>query len=190
MSNSYDTNTLINRVNLLPIELIRIIKDYTLDTETHLEYMINRYRYYYNNMLTLLEEMPYQKLRTCYRMHIHRRIFQDPSLNTIERMKGIDTPDFFDILPKTVYMLSRTHMSEQPHPFYSHIRDLQFEHNEMSTQHQNCIRLARMVSRMFRVLESGNTFREKMNQRMQEIALGIFRGFILSRWIYINGIMV
>ena len=191
MSNTNEINTIFHRIDNLPIELIRIIKDYTLDSETHLDYMINRYRYDYNNMLTLLENMSYHNLRTCYRLHIHRPIFQDPSSNVIENNNKIRTSTpfsipFFDILPKTTYMLSRTHLSEQPHPFYSHIRERQYEHNEMSTEGQNRAHLARNISQIFRIMESGNTFHDKMNRRMREIALGLFRGFILLRRI-VNG---
>ncbi len=179
------SNTLNHDVNQLPVELIRIIKDYTLDAESHLDYMINGYRHYYDNILTLMENMSYQTLRTCYRVFIDRPIFQDAILNTIKEngIKNTTPTAFFDILPKTTYMLSRTHMSEQPHPFYSHIQDLRYEHNEMATEGQNRIRLARIISQVFRILESGNTFHDEMNKCMRKIALGIFRGFILLLWI-------
>lgn len=179
---------LIQKIHMLPVELVSIIKEYALDPETHLEYLIDKYRNYHNNMLTLLENMSYHKLKTCYRNYIHRPIFQDPSLNTIERLeKSTNEPlprHFFDILPKTIYMLSRTHMAEQPHPFYAHINDLKHEHNEMATEHQNHIRLARKISTIYRTMEGGNMFHEEMTGRMREIALGIFRGFIMLRWIH------
>ena len=178
------SKSLLYKINILPIELIRIIKEYALDAETHLDYMINRHRYYYNNMLIILENMSYQKLRTCYRMSIHPSLFQDNS-NSFEPFdyKKTIVQDFYELLPKTVYMLSRTHMSEQAHPFYSYIHDLEYKYNEMATEGQNRRCLARSISQLFRVLESGNTFHEKMNRRMREIALGIFRGFILLRRI-------
>jgi hypothetical protein len=75
-------------------------------------------------------------------------------------------------------------MAEQSHPFYAYLNELKHEHNEMATEYQNHVRLARKISTIYRTMESGNMFHQEMTRRMREVALGIFRGFILLRWLH------